>query len=73
MLPRGPQIDKVDDCNSVLKKNNVSTVTGQKLLVSYVKGVTEGVEVHVSGLWFSVSLMSADIRNRNRLLKKGYV
>ncbi len=45
-----PQIDNVDDCNSVSKDNDLSSDAGQQLLVSYVKGVIEGVEV--SRLWF---------------------
>ncbi len=63
MLPTGPQIDNVDDCNSVSKDNDLSSDAGQQLLVSYVKGVIEGVEVQMlvdSGS--SVSLMSADFQ-----------
>ncbi len=79
MLPTGPQIDNVNDCNSVSKDNDLSSDAGQQLLVSYVKGVIEGVEVQMlvdSGS--SVSLMSADFRMsiptlRTRPLRKDYV
>ncbi len=79
MLPTGPQIDNVDDCNSVSKDNDLSSDAGLQLLVSYVKGVIEGVEVQMlvdSGS--SVSLMSADFRMsiptlRTRPLRKDYV
>lgn len=75
----GPQIDNVDDCNSVSKDDDLSLDAGQELLVSYVKGVIEGMEVQMlvdSGS--SVSLMSADFRMsiptlRNRPLRKDYV
>lgn len=75
----GRHTDNADDCNSVLKDNEFSSETDQELLVSYVKGVVEGVEVRMlvdSGS--SVSLMSADFRMsiptlRNRPLRKHYV
>lgn len=79
MFPMGLYTDNEDDCNSVLKDNEFSSETDQELLVSYVKGVIEGVEVRMlvdSGS--SVSLMSADFRMsiptlRNRPLRKDYV
>lgn len=62
MFLRGSHTDTGDDCNSVLKASEFSSETDQGQLVSYVKGVIEGVEVRMlvdSGS--CVSLMSADI------------
>lgn len=76
MLPVGPKTDNVDDSDSTSKDINLIAEAGWDVLVSYVKGVIEGVEVQMlvdSGS--SVSLMSADFRMsvptlRNRPLKK---
>ncbi|KAG1940175.1 thy-1 membrane glycoprotein [Pimephales promelas] len=78
MLSVGPVMDNVDDGDSISKSVNVIVDDGQEL-VSYVRGIIEGVEVQIlvdSGS--SVSLMSADFRMsipslRNRPLKKDYV
>lgn len=76
--PVGPEMDNVDDSDSV-SKDNVIVDAGRDVLVSYVRGVIEGVEVQMLvDSSSSVSFKSADFRMsvptlRNHPLKTDYV
>lgn len=62
MLPMSPQVAKITTSNSIFKDADIFTNSNQDQLVSYVRGVIEGMEVQILGdSGSSVSLISADL------------